>query len=133
MADVSMDYEEDEVVLMDLNEIDRTIPEEEPAKPREKKPVGRNAGKKQGGAKKPRQVARGKRVITSYSIHYTKLYEVSLSIKQRKNRVKLPRTKLSSGERKLPITLTRSRLSLIWDVVSRITTFPAPNMEFLWT
>ncbi len=61
MADVSMDYEEDEVVLMDLNEIDRTIPEEEPAKPREKKPVGRNAGKKQGGAKKPRQVARGKR------------------------------------------------------------------------
>ncbi len=61
LAEVSMDYEQDEVVLMDLNEIDRTIPEEEPQKPREKKPVGRNANKKQAGSRKPRQVARGKR------------------------------------------------------------------------
>ena len=58
MSDVSMDYEEDQVVLLDLNEVDRVIPEEQPHKPRAKKPAGRNAGKKQGGPRKPRQVSR---------------------------------------------------------------------------
>ncbi|MEA1920886.1 MAG: translation initiation factor IF-2 N-terminal domain-containing protein, partial [Campylobacterota bacterium] len=61
MSDVSMDYEEDQVVLLDLNEVDRVIPEEQAQKPRPKKPAGRNAGKKQGGPRKPRQVSRGKR------------------------------------------------------------------------
>jgi translation initiation factor IF-2 len=61
MSEVSMDYEEDQVVLLDLNEVDRVIPQEEPQKPRPKKPAGRNAGKKQGGPRKPRQVSRGKR------------------------------------------------------------------------
>jgi len=61
MSDVSMDYEEDQVVLLDLNEVDRVVPKEEPHKPRPKKPAGRNAGKKQGGPRKPRQVSRAKR------------------------------------------------------------------------
>ncbi len=61
LSEVSMDYEDDQVVLMDLTDVDRKIPEEEPQKPREKKPIGRNAGKKQGSARRPRQVARGKR------------------------------------------------------------------------
>lgn len=62
MADVSMDYEEDEVVLLDLSEATQDKPkiEEEPRKPREKKPVGRGGGKKTGG-NRPRQVSRGKR------------------------------------------------------------------------
>ena len=62
MADVSMDLDGEEIVLLDLNAMDREVPrEEEPArKPREKKPVGRNAGKKQGGGQK-RSVSRGKR------------------------------------------------------------------------
>ncbi len=61
MADVSMDYDDNEVVLLDLNEIDKKPIEEEVRKPRPKKPVGRNAGKKQGGNRKPRQVSRDKR------------------------------------------------------------------------
>jgi len=61
MSDVSMDYEEDQVVLLDLNEVDRVIPAEQVQKPRPKKPAGRNAGKKQGGPRRPRQVSRGKR------------------------------------------------------------------------
>ncbi|RUM64822.1 MAG: translation initiation factor IF-2 [Sulfurimonas sp.] len=61
MADVSMDYDDNEVVLLDLNEIDKKPVEEEVRKPRPKKPIGRNAGKKQGGHRKPRQVSRDKR------------------------------------------------------------------------
>ena len=64
MANVSMDYEEDQVMLLDLNEVtrDEQPKPEESHRPRQKKPVGRNAGKKQGsGGRKPRQVARGKR------------------------------------------------------------------------
>ncbi len=61
MAEVSMDYDDNEVVLLDLNEIDKKPIEEEVRKPRPKKPVGRNAGKKQGGNRKPRQVSRDKR------------------------------------------------------------------------
>jgi len=63
IADVSMDYEEDQVVLLDLSDHQmEERPAEEPKKPRTPKPPGRNAGKKQGGGnRRPRQVARGKR------------------------------------------------------------------------
>jgi len=59
MSDISMDYEENQVVLMDLNDLgSKVIPEEE-QKPKEKKPIGRNSGKKQGANRsKPRQVSR---------------------------------------------------------------------------
>ncbi len=61
MSDVSMDLDGGEVVLMDLNAHDKkALPPEQPRKPREKKPAGRNAGKKQGQRK--RSVSRGKRV-----------------------------------------------------------------------
>ncbi|MDX1294895.1 MAG: translation initiation factor IF-2, partial [Sulfurimonadaceae bacterium] len=62
MADVSMDLDGEEVVLLDLNAMDQTKPrEEEPVrKPREKKPVGRGGGQKKGGGQR-RSVARGKR------------------------------------------------------------------------
>jgi len=60
ISDISMDYEENEVVLMDFNDLGQnTPPEEEQQKPKEKKPVGRNAGKKQGANRgKPRKVSR---------------------------------------------------------------------------
>ncbi len=61
MSDVSMDYDDNEVVLLDLNEIDKKPVEEEVRKPRPKKPAGRNAGKKQGANRRPRQVSRDKR------------------------------------------------------------------------
>ncbi len=63
MADVSMDYDDNEVVLLDLTQLDnKPLPPEEQRKPRPKKPAGRNAGKKQGGGnRKPRQVSRDKR------------------------------------------------------------------------
>ena len=63
MSDVSMDYDDDEVVLLDLSAATQDKPKvkEEPRKPREKKPVGRNAGKRSGGGNRPRQVSRGKR------------------------------------------------------------------------
>jgi translation initiation factor IF-2 len=64
MSDVSMDYEEDEVVLLDLSEVTQDKPKEPeiPQKPREKKPVGRGGGQqKRGGGNRPRQVARKKR------------------------------------------------------------------------
>ena len=62
MADVSMDLDGEDVVLLDLNAMDNEPPreEEQTRKPREKKPVGRNAGKKQGGGQR-RSVSRGKR------------------------------------------------------------------------
>lgn len=59
ISDVSMDYEDDEVVLLDFNELVVRSEAEEEQKPREKKPAGRNSGKKKGdGKNRPRQVAR---------------------------------------------------------------------------
>jgi translation initiation factor IF-2 len=59
ISDISMDYEEDQVVLMDFNDLGASLPPEEEQKPKEKKPIGRNAGKKQGANRnKPRQVSR---------------------------------------------------------------------------
>lgn len=60
MSDISMDYDDNQVVLMDLNDLGQNnLPEEEQQKPKEKKPIGRNAGKKQGANKgKPRKVSR---------------------------------------------------------------------------
>lgn len=60
ISDISMDYEDEQVVLLDFSELNAKFePEEEEKKPKEKKPVGRNAGKKQGANRnKPRQVAR---------------------------------------------------------------------------
>lgn len=59
ISDISMDYEEDQVVLMDFNELNTKLEPEEEQKPKEKKPIGRNSGKKQGANKnKPRQVSR---------------------------------------------------------------------------
>jgi translation initiation factor IF-2 len=62
MADVSMDLDNEEVVLLDFNTPDTNMEllPEQPRKPKDKKPVGRNAGKKQGGQRK-RSVSRGKR------------------------------------------------------------------------
>ena len=58
MAEVSMDIE-DQVVLLDLNSTQITpLPVEEPRKPRQPKPVGRNANKKQV---RGRKVSRDKR------------------------------------------------------------------------
>jgi len=94
MSDVSMDYDEDEVVLLDLSEAtqDRPKLEEEAPKPREKKPVGRGGGQKSGG-NRPRQVARKKRkkytkekgaeeVVTHVEIpENCRVYEFAESIK----------------------------------------------------
>ena len=62
MADVSMDLDDEEVVLLDFNTPDTNMEllPEQPKKPKDKKPVGRNAGKKQGGQRK-RGVSRDKR------------------------------------------------------------------------
>ena len=46
-------------VLMDFNDLGASLPPEEEQKPKEKKPIGRNSGKKQGSNRnKPRQVSR---------------------------------------------------------------------------
>ena len=60
ISDISMDYEDEQVVLLDFSDLNAKVePEEEPQKPKEKKPIGRNSGKKQGANRnKPRQVAR---------------------------------------------------------------------------
>jgi translation initiation factor IF-2 len=59
ISDISMDYEEDQVVLMDFNDLGAKVEPEEEQKPKEKKPIGRNSGKKQGANRnKPRQVSR---------------------------------------------------------------------------
>jgi len=59
ISDISMDYEDDQIVLMDFNDLSAKIEPEEEQKPKEKKPIGRNSGKKQGANKnKPRQVSR---------------------------------------------------------------------------
>ncbi|MBU1659718.1 translation initiation factor IF-2 [bacterium] len=60
MNDVSMDYDDEQIVLLDLNATERApLPVEEPRKPKAPKPAGRNANKKSGG--KSRQVSRDKR------------------------------------------------------------------------
>ncbi len=62
LSDVSMDYDEDQVVLLDLKEIDKEIPKEEPRKPRQPRPAGRNSNAgKNAGQNRGRQVSRGKR------------------------------------------------------------------------
>ncbi|MFA6191330.1 MAG: translation initiation factor IF-2 [Sulfurimonas sp.] len=59
MSEVSMDLD-DQIVLLDLNSTERAkLPVEEPRKPREQKPVGRNANKKAGS--KGKKVSRDKR------------------------------------------------------------------------
>ncbi|MBN2870240.1 MAG: translation initiation factor IF-2 N-terminal domain-containing protein, partial [Campylobacterales bacterium] len=60
ISDISMDYEDEQVVLLDFSDLNaKALPEEEQQKPKEKKPIGRNAGKKQGANRnKPRQVSR---------------------------------------------------------------------------
>ena len=61
LSELSMDYEEDQIVLVDLNVTNRAeLVPEEPRKPRAPKPLGRNSGKKQG-TKQPRKVSRDKR------------------------------------------------------------------------
>ena len=61
MAEVSMDMA-DQVVLLDLNSTERaTLPVEEPRKPRQPKPAGRNSNK--GGGHRPRKVSREKRKV----------------------------------------------------------------------
>ena len=62
LSELSMDYEEDQIELVDLNASHRTeIVIEEPKKPKAPKPIGRNSGKKTTGTKQPRKVARDKR------------------------------------------------------------------------
>ncbi len=70
MSDVSMDYEDEQVVLLDLKEVDKVVPKEEPRKPRQPRPAGRNskAGQNRGN-NRGRQVSRGKRK------KYTKIVE----------------------------------------------------------
>ncbi|WP_345992338.1 translation initiation factor IF-2 [Sulfurimonas sp. HSL-1716] len=61
LSELSMDYDEDEVVLVDLNASTMNeVKVEEPKKPKTPKPIGRNSGKKQG-SKQPRKVSRDKR------------------------------------------------------------------------
>jgi len=61
MAEVSMDMD-DQVVLLDLNSTERApLPVEEPRKPRQPKPAGRNSNK--GGGHRPRKVSREKRKV----------------------------------------------------------------------
>ncbi|MGB5965389.1 MAG: translation initiation factor IF-2 [Sulfurimonadaceae bacterium] len=69
MSDVSMDYEDDQVVLLDLREVEKEIPKEEPRKPRQPRPAGRSGGANKPGGNRGRQVSRGKRK------KYTKIVE----------------------------------------------------------
>ena len=67
LAEVSMDMD-DQVVLLDLNSTERApIIPEEPRKPREPKPIGRNANKKQ--APRGRKVSRDKRKKYAKATH----------------------------------------------------------------
>jgi translation initiation factor IF-2 len=62
MSEISMDYEDEQVVLLDFGDLHAKLPPEEEQKPREKKPIGRNGGKKQGSNRgKARQVSRESR------------------------------------------------------------------------
>ncbi|MBU0631129.1 translation initiation factor IF-2 [bacterium] len=61
LSELSMDYDDDEVVLVDLNASTMNeIKIDEPKKPKTPKPIGRNSGKK-AGAPKQRKVSRDKR------------------------------------------------------------------------
>ena len=60
IGDVSMDFEEDQVELIDINMTERKEIEIEQPKKREPRPIGRNSGKKQGG-NRPRKVAKEKK------------------------------------------------------------------------
>ncbi|MBD3823465.1 MAG: translation initiation factor IF-2 [Epsilonproteobacteria bacterium] len=61
MNDVSMDYEDDQIVLMDLNSIEmRNLEDDEPKKEKSPKPIGRN-GNKTSNNSRPRSVSRKKR------------------------------------------------------------------------
>jgi translation initiation factor IF-2 len=96
MSDVSMDYDEDQVVMLDISEVTQDKPKlpEEAPKPRPKKPVGRGGGQKKGGGNRPRQVARRKRrkytkekqteeVVTHVEIpEDTRVYEFAEALKQ---------------------------------------------------
>ena len=67
MSEVSMDMD-DQVVLLDINSTQRTpIAPEEPRKPRQPKPIGRNANKKQ--APRGRKVSRDKRKKYTKATH----------------------------------------------------------------
>jgi len=67
MTEVSMDMD-DQVVLLDFNSTERApIPVEEPRKPRQPKPAGRNANKKQ--APRGRKVSRDKRKKYAKATH----------------------------------------------------------------
>ncbi len=62
LSEVSMDYEEDQVLLLDLSEVNKEeLKPEEPRKPRQPRPAGRSGGPKKPGGNRPRQVSRGKR------------------------------------------------------------------------
>lgn len=68
LAEVSMDMD-DQVTLLDLNATERAeLPPEQPRKPRQAKPVGRNANKK--------QAPRGKKVRKEKKKKYTKEKQV---------------------------------------------------------
>jgi translation initiation factor IF-2 len=62
MSELTMDYEADEIQLIDLNASHRTeIVIDEPKKAKTPKPIGRNSGKKQGATKQPNKMSRDKR------------------------------------------------------------------------
>ena len=96
MSDVSMDYDDDQVVLLDLSDVTQDKPKlpEEPQRPRQKRPVGRGGGQKKPGGNRPRQVARKKRrkytkekqtdeVVTHIEIpEDTRVYEFAEALKQ---------------------------------------------------
>ena len=60
IGDVSMDFEEDQIELIDINMTERKEIQVEEPKKREPRPIGRNSGKKQGG-NRPRKVAKEKK------------------------------------------------------------------------
>ncbi len=60
IGDVSMDFEENQVELIDINMTERKEIQVEEPKKREPRPIGRNSGKKQGG-NRPRKVAKEKK------------------------------------------------------------------------
>ena len=60
IGDVSMDFEEDQVELIDINMTERKEIQVEEPKKRAPRPIGRNSGKKQGG-NRPRKVAKEKK------------------------------------------------------------------------
>ena len=94
IGDVSMDFEEDQVELIDINMTERKeIQVEEPRKPREPKPIGRNGGKKQGAnrgrkvrkedKKKYKKEAKVDEVITHIEIpEDIRVYEFAEALKR---------------------------------------------------